>query len=50
MGEVGLVYILLMTMNQKKKLKKKSKKKLKKKLNYLDSINYILIFDQKLKV
>jgi hypothetical protein len=26
------------------------KKKLKKKLNYLDSIYYILIFDQKLKV
>lgn len=27
-----------------------SKKKIKKKLNYLDSIYYILIFDQKLKV
>ena len=27
-----------------------SKKKLKKKSNYLDSIYYILIFDQKLKV
>lgn len=27
-----------------------SKKKIKKKSNYLDSIYYILIFDQKLKV
>jgi hypothetical protein len=37
--------------SKKKKLKKKLKKKIKKKkLNYLDSIYYILIFDQKLKV
>lgn len=35
---------------KKKKLKKNQEKNLKKKSNYLDSIYYILIFDQKLKV